>query len=468
MLFNSFTFLHFFAVAYAGFLLLRRSPRLWKPWLLAASYVFYMSWNPPFVLLLIGTSVLDFLIGRQLGIESAPSRRRALLTLSVISNLGVLGLFKYYGFGRDNLNALARLMGMDWSLPPWTFVLPLGISFYTFQSLSYTIDCYRRDVRPCASLQDFLLFVAFFPQLIAGPILRAGRFLPQLTGAPPLRWSAFYHGAGYVLAGLVKKVLIADRLAPYVEQVYADPGQATFATAWLGTYAFAAQIYCDFSGYSDMALGLARMMGFRVPRNFRRPYLALNPREFWRRWHITLSTALRDYLYIPLGGSRCGPVRGAFALMATMLLGGLWHGANWTFVVWGCFHGAWLVLHRIWDTVAGARAFRTALPWRILSLAATFHAVCLGWVWFRAPDAASAMALTRRMAAPAWDAAALPMGVLAVLAGFAALHVGLLDRLAGPRTFRARPLATAAATGLLICLLLVYAAAPQTFIYFAF
>ncbi len=378
MLFNSLEYALFFWAFFALYSLLsgRWQARKWL--LLFASYLFYMGWNPPFVALLIGSTVLDYVAGHQISRTDRASVRRGWLAASVVGNLGVLGFFKYADFLLSNVWVLTT---PDIAYPAFVenIVLPVGISFYTFQSLSYTIDVYRRQCPPSRSLLEFAVYVSFFPQLLAGPILRARDFLPQL--ATPRRATAEDGLAGMdqIIRGFAKKVIIADGLAAYVDVIYATPGSFGAVNHGVAIYAYAFQIYCDFSGYSDIAIGTARLLGFRLPENFNLPYLARNPVEFWARWHISLSTWLRDYLYISLGGSRRSPVRTYANVAVTMLLGGLWHGAAWNFVLWGAFHAGWTSLHRAFVRGRGG----SILPGVLLRLAA-FHAVCVSWILFRA------------------------------------------------------------------------------------
>jgi alginate O-acetyltransferase complex protein AlgI len=350
-----------------------------KVFLLAASYYFYAYWDWRFCGLLLISTAVDFSVGQGLKRSDDPKRRRWLLAASLVTNLGLLGFFKYYNFFVGSLTALLEPIG--WDCNSLNIILPVGISFYTFQTLSYTIDVYRRQLTPEDSPLDFALFVAFFPQLVAGPIVRARDFLPQTKTLRRLSWPRFHDGLRQFVFGMFKKVVIADHLAVIVDFAYPHAEAFSGPTLILATLAYAAQIYCDFSGYSDMAIGLARAMGYDFPENFDHPYLARSPREFWRRWHISLSTWLRDYLYIPLGGNRKGRLRTGLNLMLTMLLGGLWHGASWTFVFWGGLHGSALVVDRATGRRAEARK-----PGRAASLVGwviTMGVVLVGWVFFR-------------------------------------------------------------------------------------
>ncbi len=344
------------------------------------SYVFYGWWRPDFVLLMLLSTVVDFSCGR--GIARAQARGetgRPFLLASLLINLGLLGYFKYANFGIDSLNQL--LARFDLAPIAWTgVVLPVGISFYTFQTLSYTIDLYRRRTEPVRGFSDFMCYVAMFPQLIAGPIVRYRTVAAQLREREH-SWQRFSLGVLFFQTGLVKKVLLADVVATPADMAFAAAGPAAAVDAWIGAVAYAFQIYFDFSGYSDMAIGLGLMIGFRLPINFNRPYAATSITDFWRRWHISLSTFLRDYLYIPLGGNRRGPWRTYLHLMLTMLLGGLWHGAAWTFVAWGAYQGLFLAFER-W---LGKRPLYAGLP-RAARIAITFMVVLGGWVLFRSPD----------------------------------------------------------------------------------
>jgi len=399
MVFNSLEFALFLCVCLLLTWLLphRAQNRL----LLLASYVFYAAWDWRFLGLIVLSTVIDYTVGLALERSHAQRRRRWLVSASVAANLSILGAFKYAGFFADSLRELAGLAGLELSRVSLDVVLPVGISFYTFQTLSYTIDIYRGRLRPTRHFLDFALFVAFFPQLVAGPIERATNLLPQILAPRRFRWSRFGSGGWLVLWGLFKKVVIADNLAALVDGVYQPGTSPTGPEVLLATYAFAVQIYCDFSGYSDIARGVARLLGFEIMLNFRLPYLAASPAEFWRRWHISLSTWLRDYLYISLGGNRRGRRATYRNLMLTMLLGGLWHGAAWTFVLWGAFHGAWLCVHRILRP--GLERLRPATPagralWRALCIVVTFQLVCLGWMIFRAESLGHLVALLNAVA----------------------------------------------------------------------
>ncbi len=381
MLFNSLTFLVFFAAVFA----LHAVTPTWtgrKRVLLVASYVFYAAWNPPYVVILAFSTVLDWWLARRIWQTEDQRRRRALLMVSLASNLGLLGFFKYGGFLLANFQLAAAAFGIHYVAPQWDLVLPVGISFYTFASLSYTIDVYRREIRGDCGLADYALFVSFFPHLVAGPIVRASLLLPQI--AEPRRASADQIGWGLSLLviGLFQKAVLADVVfAPVVDTVHAAPGAYGALDTWAAVLGFSGQIYYDFAGYSLAAIGLALCFGFEFPDNFRHPYAARGFSDFWRRWHISLSTWLRDYLYIPLGGNRGGPWRASRSLMLTMLIGGLWHGASWMFVLWGGLHGLYLALERAWRRLRPAAA--PGEPAVALTLF-TFVVVSLTWIPFRA------------------------------------------------------------------------------------
>ena len=401
MLFNSLEFAIFLPVVFGVYCLLPR--RAQNRWLLAASYFFYGAWDWRFLSLILVSTIVDYSVAIGLRQSDRPGRRRRLLAVSVLTNLGILGAFKYAGFFVDSLSQLLAQAGLSIPPPSLQVVLPVGISFYTFQTLGYTIDVYRRRIEPERSLLDFALFVAFFPQLVAGPIERASRLLPQIANPRRVDLAGLTDGAWLVLWGLFKKVVIADNLSRLVDAVYAPGASPQAGEVWLATYAFAVQIYCDFSGYSDIARGIARMLGFELMLNFRLPYLATSPADFWRRWHISLSTWLKDYLYIPLGGNRSGRLQTYRNLLLTMLLGGLWHGAAWTFVAWGGFHGLLLAIHRagreVWPRLRPRGRFARCL-WHLGAMGLMFHLVCLGWIFFRAESLPQAMALIGCLAGP--------------------------------------------------------------------
>ena len=384
MSFVSYAFAVFLPLVLVLNVLLRGRPRMWM--LLAASYVFYGWWDWRFLSLIIASSVIDFACGSALDPSRNPDRstasRRVILAVSVCANLGVLGFFKYFGFFVESARAVIGSFGLPWGMDTLNIVLPIGISFYTFQTMSYTIDVFRGKMPAARKLDDFLLFVAFFPQLVAGPIERASHLLPQIQRRSRATGAEMSSGLELVIVGFFFKMVVADNLAPYVNSVFHGTTAAGASVA-VASVAFAFQIYGDFAGYSLIARGVARMLGFDIKANFRVPYVSSSPSEFWRRWHISLSSWLRDYLYISLGGNQRGKARTYINLTLTMLLGGLWHGASWTFVVWGAFHGILLVVFRL---AGSPRENSKALPsWRrFVGCAAFFPLTCFGWLIFRA------------------------------------------------------------------------------------
>lgn len=390
MAFNSIQYALFLAAVVALFWHLKPERR--KYLLLGASYFFYAAWDWRFLGLILLSTVTDYLVGRRLQTTEDPKRRRAALILSLVVNLGLLGVFKYLGFFVDSAVRVLETLGMQANPASLEIILPVGISFYTFQTLSYTIDVYRGNQSAVRDPALFATFVAFFPQLVAGPIERASFLIPQLeSGRSRLEGKEVLDGLGLIVVGLFKKVAIADVAAQAVNVVFDHPEGLGFVTLMFGVYAFALQIYGDFSGYTDIARGSARLFGIQLSLNFTEPYLARSITEFWRRWHITLSSWLRDYLYIPLGGNRQGTVRTYRNLMLTMLLGGLWHGAAWTFVVWGGLHGLMLA----WERFRGITRVPDAgfEPTDIVRVIITFHLVCLGWIFFRATSFTDAWAV---------------------------------------------------------------------------
>lgn len=396
MTFNSLTFILFLLIVLGSY----HSLRSWtarKALLLASSYLFYAAWNPPFVALLLFSTVVDWFAARRIHANTGGAKR-AWLMVSLASNLGVLSYFKYGQFFMDSFVSFMAQLGIQYQAPAMDIILPMGISFYTFQTLSYTLDIYRGTSKPCGSFLDYALYVTFFPQLVAGPIVRAVDFLPQCI--EPKRASAAQMGWGVILliVGLFQKIILSDRLlAPVVDPIYAHPESASFVTAWFGTLAFSGQIFCDFAGYSACGIGVALCLGFALPDNFRYPYAAIGFSDFWRRWHISLSSWLRDYLYISLGGNRWGELLRMRNLMFTMLLGGLWHGAGWHFVVWGGLHGLYLVLERVCQQLFGEQAiWKTAFGRFALGML-TFILVTITWVFFRSPNFATAYSIASAM-----------------------------------------------------------------------
>lgn len=385
MLFQTDTFFLFFLIVLSLIALIRLR-LLQIVVLLIASFVFYMSWNWYLIALILASTVIDYFAALAIDRSQRRSTRRGWLLCSLISNLGLLGFFKYYNFFVGSLNSA---LGFD--IPHLDLILPVGISFYTFQTLSYTIDVYLGRHPPTRSFLEFALFVAYFPQLVAGPIVRSDQFLPQLQRPLFLDADNMRSGLHLFLVGLFKKVAIADNLSPFADRVFESPSGLPSALIVAATLCFGMQIYCDFSGYTDMARGASRILGIELPINFNHPYSAVSFSEFWRRWHITLSTWLRDYLYIPLGGNRKGEGRTYANLMLTMALGGLWHGAAWNFVIWGIYQGALLAVERVLERTIGLsdrwRRVGQSPLLAVLRWAIVQYFVFLGWLVFRVGNA---------------------------------------------------------------------------------
>lgn len=481
MLFNSLTFVVFFLCVVAVHYL----PLPWRAKklnLLVASYLFYAAWNPPFVLLLWISTVVDWWAARWIAAARSAVARRAGLVVSLSVNLGLLAFFKYGNFALENFVRVASAIGVEYSPPRLDIVLPVGISFYTFQSLSYTLDVHHGRTRPWKSPLDFALYVTFFPQLVAGPIVRAVDFLPQCVLPQAATARQFAWGLNLLVIGLFEKIVVADAfLAPIVERVYGAP-QVDTLSAWVGTLAFAGQIFCDFAGYSTCAIGAAMCLGFALPDNFRYPYAAVGFSDFWRRWHVSLSSWLRDYLYIPLGGNRGGFLRTMANLMITMVLGGLWHGASWTFVVWGALHGAYLALERVVRKapIAGWALWQSTRGRKLLALG-TFLLVCFTWVFFRADSLPHAAAMVRAMIVP--DAALVgdpgsagarvagkrdTLIVFSIISAMLAIHWRLRDTTLEHAFQRLPSLAWCAANAAMIAAILISPGEDRAFIYFQF
>jgi alginate O-acetyltransferase complex protein AlgI len=386
VLFNSLTFVVFFAVVVSAYWMMRSWPAR-KNLLVIASYIFYGAWNPPFAALLFGTTAMDFYLGRIMGKQEQPEARKVWLVISIAVNLSMLGFFKYGNFLLENFQWVLARGGIAYKPPHLDLFLPIGISFYTFHSLSYTLDIYRGVLKPTRSLRDFVLAVSFFPQLVAGPIVRAGDFLPQLAAPPKPQQGRFLWGLLLMTLGLFEKVVLADTLlSGSADTVFSYGGPLVALDSWMGVIAFAGQIFFDFAGYSICAIGAALCLGFHLKDNFRFPYAAIGFSDFWRRWHISLSTFLRDYLYIPIGGNRAGAGRAMINLMIVMFIGGLWHGAAWTFVVWGLLHGFYLALERLTRVTVGSPSWAQGYSFQLLLGLGTYFAVCVAWVFFRASD----------------------------------------------------------------------------------
>jgi D-alanyl-lipoteichoic acid acyltransferase DltB (MBOAT superfamily) len=428
MLFHTWVFFVFFAIVYPVYLLVRRNNRLMNIWLMIASYTFYGWWNPAYLLLLFGTSAIDYLM--VIFMERSQRTRKLWLIISLVSNFGFLGYFKYAGFLTENINAGLDQLGFSVFLPDpvaypnallgflgvphdWFFervLLPIGISFHTFQSMSYTIDAYRGTIQTERSFIRFLTFVSFFPQLVAGPIERATNLLPQLQGTPRITREDIGDGLSLFVVGFFKKVALADYLSHYVDPIYATPGSFASPALILATVAFGWQIYFDFSGYTDMARGVARVMGFHLMLNFNNPYTATGLGDFWARWHISLSTWFKDYLYFPLGGNRRGTLLTYRNMFLTMVISGIWHGAAWTFVIWGALHALGRCLTRELEQTP---FYRERVP-TFLKQMAVFAFVTFTWIFFRAKDLDQASLIISRIGDGEWADPRLPL-LLAIL-----------------------------------------------------
>ena len=461
MLFNSGIFLQFFAAFLLLYWLVRNNLRAQNVLILLASYLFYGWWDWRFLALLIFSSVLDFSVGLGIARQTDQRRRKLWLACSIVANLSILGFFKYFGFFVQSAEALLRQLDIPFSTRTLGIILPVGISFYTFQAMSYMIDVYRGEIPATRNLVNFLAYVAFFPQLVAGPIERARHLLPQFARTLSITRPMLEEGFWLMCWGMFKKVFIADNLDPLVSMVYGGEFYSA-ATVVLATTAFGLQIYCDFSGYSDIARGTARILGFDLMWNFNLPYAATSIREFWRRWHISLSTWLRDYLYISLGGNRAGRARTYANLGITMLLGGLWHGAAWNFVLWGAWHGLGLMLNRAF----GESARRSVISW-----VGTLCFVMYGWLLFRAESFEQIATMTRSLAdlsAPPWIGSYV-LNLLVFTIPLVAVEIWQFKsrNLLAPLTMR--PWARGILHGLLLLGIILYWERNQApFIYFQF
>jgi alginate O-acetyltransferase complex protein AlgI len=403
MLFCSREFLAFFTLVFIVYWVIR--PQWWRVLLLlTASFYFYASWNKWLALIICVSTAGDYALARGMDHLSLPWLRKGFLAISLLANLGLLCYFKYANFFLHSLEQSINAVGAHASMPVLSVILPIGISFYTFEAINYTVDVYRRRVPAETNLAHFMLFITFFPHLIAGPIVRARDFLPQTHRSKHWSWVRLQTGVQYFLMGLFKKMAIADRMALYADPVFANPQAYNSGAVWLATVAYALQIYCDFSGYTDMAIGSAHMLGYKLAKNFNMPYLAANVSEFWRRWHISLSSWLRDYLFIPLGGSRGTRWQTARNVLITMALGGLWHGANWTFVAWGILHAGYLIVHRTFASFCQDRAVLNRLllsaPGTGLRVTITLLSVLVGWVFFRSTTFGTAVEILHRLIVP--------------------------------------------------------------------
>jgi D-alanyl-lipoteichoic acid acyltransferase DltB (MBOAT superfamily) len=483
MLFHTWTFLAFFAVFYPVYLLVKGT-RFKLPWLLAASYLFYGWWNPIYLVLIVWSTTVDYLAV----VGMACTRwKKPWLVLSLVNNLGLLGFFKYGQFLVDNVNALAGWLGLplaianpearflstsvnwllyhlglDYAVPELDYLLPVGISFFVFQSMSYTIDYYRGHVQFEPNYIRYATFVSLFPQLVAGPIERASHLLPQLYGTPRITRDDVSDGIFLFVVGLFKKIALADYLARYVDAVYSSPGDYQAPALVLATVAFAWQIYFDFSGYTDMARGIGRIMGIRLMLNFYHPYLATGLGDFWRRWHISLSTWFKDYVYVPLGGNRDGEFHTYRNMVLTMLISGLWHGAMWTFIIWGAIHAAGRVLTRALEHTA---FYEQRVP-KLAKQVLTFAIVCFAWVFFRARSVGDAWLILRRIASGELADPVMPLLLVALV-----LSIWVYQYLwESPlyHLFQRPAVRVALVAGMLLYLAAVVTSSDQAFIYFQF
>ncbi len=396
MLFNTTGFIVFLIIVLALYYWKALTWKSKKLMLLGASYIFYGLWNPPLILLLWISTIVDWTAGKKLYSEDNASKRKYWLILSILVNLGFLSFFKYGNFLMENFQYILGFIGMEYSPPKWDILLPMGISFYTFQTMSYTIDLYRKKIKPARTFLDFALYVTFFPQLVAGPIVRSNELIPQFYEAKRAKRDQFLLGLLILTIGLFQKTVFADSIfSPVADSVFGSKDALLAIDAWTGVLAFSGQIFFDFAGYSLCAIGIAHMLGMFLPDNFRYPYGSIGFSELWGKWHITLSSWLRDYLYIPLGGNRKGSSRTYINLMLTMLIGGLWHGAAWTFVVWGALHGFYLVIERFCKQIFSI-SIKSTLS-KLLLAFLTFNCVNITWVFFRASDFKNAADLLKSM-----------------------------------------------------------------------
>ena len=417
MLFPTFTFFLFFAAVLLFNWWLKKWPLLWRLFLLLISYFFYATWNFRFLFLLFGITLANFFFGRLISKEQDEKKRRLVLFAAVVINLLFLGFFKYYGFFRSSFSALLKIFGSSPQFLLLHLILPVGLSFYILRAISYNIDIFRRQLKLTVSLLDFSLYIAFFPQLLSGPIMRPTEFLPQLENGGAKTIENFPEQIALILSGLFKKLVIASYLTTnIVDNVFAVPQNHSALAVLLAIYAYAVVIYCDFSGYSEMAIGIAGLMGFKSPQNFNAPYLALNIQDFWRRWHITLSNWLRDYVYIPLGGNRKGKLRKYLNLLVTMFVSGLWHGTGLHYVIWGLFHGFGLAAFQIIDEkeqqLPAPKTLLIKLIKKFASWFITLHFVCFGWIFFRAESVSDAFLIIKQLFNSSGPAEPLPLYVI--------------------------------------------------------
>jgi D-alanyl-lipoteichoic acid acyltransferase DltB (MBOAT superfamily) len=495
MLFHTWVFVGFFLIVYPVYLLIRRQNTLMNVWLMLASYAFYGYWwwaasrqplidfwKNPYILLLGGTSAIDYVM--VLFMERSQRWKKLWLIISLVSNFGFLGYFKYSGFITDNLNALLQFAGSSFQLPDpvaypnaalslagapgdWLFtqvVLPVGISFHTFQSMSYTIDAYRGTIKTERSFIRFLTFVSFFPQLVAGPIERARNLLPQLQTTPAITRRDLTDGLALFVVGFFKKVALADYLAKYVDVIYASPGQFGGPALLLATVAFGWQIYFDFSGYTDMARGIARLMGFHLMLNFNNPYTATGLGDFWARWHISLSTWFKDYVYFPLGGNRRGNLRTYQNMFVTMVISGIWHGAAWTFVIWGALHALGRCATR---ELEQTEVYKQRVP-TFVKQAWVFAFVTLTWVFFRAQSLTDAWLILSRIFTAGWSDPRTPLMMVILVLAVWAYELLYASNLRMRRILELAPVRVGLVVGMIVYLAIVAQPSTKAFIYFQF
>lgn len=458
MFFHSWPFLVFFLIVYGGYLALRPT-KFWGVWLLIASYVFYGWWNPWYLILIFYSTLLDYACVQCM----SKSKHKSLwLTISLVNNLGLLFFYKYREFAIETVRTCADLAGYSIAAPTWDTTLPVGISFFTFQSMSYTIDYYRGRLEREPSFLRFATFVAFFPQLVAGPIERASELLPQLAKKPTIRIQDVTDGLSLFAVGLFKKLAMSNYLAAYAEPIFNVPDNYSSSHLLLAVFAFAWQIYFDFSGYTDMARGIARAMGFHLMMNFNHPYLADSFSDFWSRWHISLSTWFRDYVYIPLGGNRHGQFNTYRNLFLTMLISGVWHGANWTFVIWGLIHGIAAVTMRPFERT---EFYRTKIP-RFIKTLFVFVVVCVAWVYFRSLTVSDANLILYRIVTTGFADPQFPLLAIGLVGGIWIYQIVFESKWSRILDYSAVKIALF--TAMIVYLLFAPGQANTPFIYFQF
>jgi alginate O-acetyltransferase complex protein AlgI len=458
MLFHTWIFFIFFLIVYPVYRW-ARGTRFEFPWLLVASYVFYGWWNPLYLIIIVYSTAFDYWV---VVMMDKSSHKKFWIALSIISNMGLLGFFKYAGFVTENLNALLRWGGGGYAIPAPGVALPVGISFFTFQSMSYIVDCYRGVIERERSFIRYATYVSLFTQLVAGPVERAGNLLRQLRASHPITRADISDGLSLFVVGLFKKVAIADYLSLYVDKVYSNPGHYQAPALLLATFAFAWQIYCDFAGYTDMARGIARMMGLRLMLNFNNPYLADGLGDFWNRWHISLSTWFKDYVYVPLGGNRNGTFNTYRNMFLTMVLSGIWHGASWNFLIWGLLHAFGRVGTRELERSA---SYRDRVP-RFVKQMGVFAFVSFAWIFFRARHLSDAWLIVSRIFTTGWADPEFPILALVLVFGMWIYQFVYESRLKG--LVESAPVRVAIIVFLLCFMAMFFGRGDQAFIYFQF